>query len=898
MKPVIALLTGGLAGTGVLAANPSAYATAALAGLLGALTTSVVLKRSISWSRQRSVSREDLFVPNLSVATLDRVLPVLIERIRLAGLAPVFVVDELDKVVGLSQRITEMVRRLKKFVAENAFFCFLTDRLYFEEMRERTANAPYPIEYTYFTNQVFVAFKHQDLHQYLGSVLEPPTAESAKEGVGVEQLVADREAYEYSADYPVLPYILLHASQMHPIDLHRQLAAVRNSMGQVSLEPGAVRSRPRYRSELMIQVAIEIVLEEEDMQAELDRQPAFLRLAHDAMYYISRRWADAPERLVLEAEGIADFDAYLSGRMTTDTPPKESQQRSREVDKDQQSATYMQAPATHFHEAPPQVEPAQRKFLMDCVRELAALLASPVTLRERAKAKGPQVVLDALPSDPLLYRVEGKEHVYRWRCYQSGRPIEHEGAEEKRPKQVPLETDWKESADFINRFEETLAELTRGSIEPSTLSSQFGIIGTTPAWADVKRALARLRTAQTSSVAYPEQDADVVVLNDFGALLKRSGDNIALALVFGEVIGKWKREQQSVLRGLKVISDAFWLRDMSGDQVRSILLDFAEQISIRFKIADVKDPPALSSTQNLAVWAEWVTHVQSSVLLKIDQREDILRESQRESWRSWYTRLQSPAAQQGRPDLSDIICMAARAGPAQYLKFDFNSMTLGEWSEVLSAVILEKPEDPSYAPPWLFLAALQQLGFTHQVLTWVDASHESSGREIWFGNRKLSDEEIRDCSEWKAPLKSEGRRPSTLIVSKSARPVIAHWRPSQRYAAIVLGVDSVARLVEVWKPIRDTVLPFLALDFISFEMPVERTAEKRDRMFRSEYEMQVSNPLDRKDQEIIAFFQSEPKRKIPLIYLELPSIYMPHDYYAITAKSLEDLFSKAGSQPL
>ena len=215
----------------------------------------------------------------------------------------------------------------------------------------------------------------------------------------------------------------------------------------------------------MIQVAIEIVLEEEDMQAELDRQPAFLRLAHDAMYYISRRWADAPERLVLEAEGIADFDAYLSGRMTTDTPPKESQQRSREVDKDQQSATYMQAPATHFHEAPPQVQPAQRKFLMDCVRELAALLASPVTLRERAKAKGPQVVLDALPSDPLLYRVEGKEHVYRWRCYQSGRPIEHEGAE-KRPKQVPLETDWKESADFINRFEETLAELTRGSIEP------------------------------------------------------------------------------------------------------------------------------------------------------------------------------------------------------------------------------------------------------------------------------------------------------------------------------------------------------------------------------------------------------------------------------------------------
>ena len=168
LKPLIALLIGGVAGTGVFAANQAAPVTAVLTGLVAALAATVALKYSRSWSRQRSLTREDLFIPNLSVGTLDRVLPVLIDRVREAGLAPVFVVDELDKVVGLSDRITEMVRRLKKFVAEYAFFCFLTDRSYFEEMRERTSNSPYPIEYTYFTNQVFVVSKHLDLHQYLG----------------------------------------------------------------------------------------------------------------------------------------------------------------------------------------------------------------------------------------------------------------------------------------------------------------------------------------------------------------------------------------------------------------------------------------------------------------------------------------------------------------------------------------------------------------------------------------------------------------------------------------------------------------------------------------------------------------------------------------------------------
>ena len=137
LPPLITLLTGGAVASGVAAINPNQIGIAALAGILTALGSAMVSKYSTSRSQQRSASEEDLFIPNLSVATLDRVLPVLLERIRDAGLAPVFVIDELDKVKDLSNRIPQMVKRLKKLVAESAFFCFLTDRRYFEELRTR-----------------------------------------------------------------------------------------------------------------------------------------------------------------------------------------------------------------------------------------------------------------------------------------------------------------------------------------------------------------------------------------------------------------------------------------------------------------------------------------------------------------------------------------------------------------------------------------------------------------------------------------------------------------------------------------------------------------------------------------------------------------------------------------
>ena len=171
---LVALLAGGAVGTGAIAASMEP-ASAVLAGTLTALASMATGKISAARSLEGSSSTEDLFIPDLSVATMDRVLPVLLDRLRGAGLAPVFVVDELDKVDQLSERIPAMIRRLKKLVAENACFCFLADRSYFEQMSHSTLLVPYSIEHTYFTHQLFIAFRHTDVRAYLEKVLAETT---------------------------------------------------------------------------------------------------------------------------------------------------------------------------------------------------------------------------------------------------------------------------------------------------------------------------------------------------------------------------------------------------------------------------------------------------------------------------------------------------------------------------------------------------------------------------------------------------------------------------------------------------------------------------------------------------------------------------------------------------
>ncbi|HEY7767101.1 hypothetical protein [Longimicrobium sp.] len=166
LAPVASLIAGALVGVGVAAADGPGVA-ALVAGIMSSLGAAAVFKYSAARSSGRSVTRELSFMPDLSVRTLDRFVPLLVRRLVNAGLAPVFVVDELDKVENLPERMVELLRGLKKIFAETAFFCFVTDREYFEELRRITSDGAYPPASTYFSHQLFIVYAHDDLHRYL-----------------------------------------------------------------------------------------------------------------------------------------------------------------------------------------------------------------------------------------------------------------------------------------------------------------------------------------------------------------------------------------------------------------------------------------------------------------------------------------------------------------------------------------------------------------------------------------------------------------------------------------------------------------------------------------------------------------------------------------------------------
>jgi hypothetical protein len=320
LTPAVSLLTGGLVGGGLFAGTGGAAVASTLGGLIAALGASLVFTYSGGRSRQRSVSREYTFVPDRSVATLDRALPALIRRVESAGLVPVFVVDELDKVMCLPTRMRDIVRHLKKFVSEQAFFCFLTDRSYFEYLTQRTAAQAYPIEHTYFTNRLFVVFPPESLYTYVGARLklsEPP--EPAEGQPPPAPTPEEEEARRITAaDLAALPYVILQRAEMHPIDLVREFGDIRGPAGEMAIPPGALRSETRNRCDLMIQLAVRMLLGRPDLRTLMEREPEVTRLAYDSVYYPVRARRLGQFHLDLTEEGRTDFVRYLERRMVPD----------------------------------------------------------------------------------------------------------------------------------------------------------------------------------------------------------------------------------------------------------------------------------------------------------------------------------------------------------------------------------------------------------------------------------------------------------------------------------------------------------------------------------------------------------------------------------------------------
>lgn len=287
--PVLSLVAGGFSAFTVIESlGPS------LAGVVAVLTVVVTY---IFLMRTGDPSRERTQLPDATSASFDVFMPVLMQRLLQAGFAPIFVVDELDKVDDLSRKMSNLMRRLKYFVTDRAIFCFLADRQFFEDFRAQVRSSAYPPQDTYFAELFFVHFQPREIHSYLRRMLSE----------------SEKDNYKDGKDLHLVRYILVFRCESHLNDLWRQLSQETTEDGyQIRFGTDPVETVLGYRMAIFIQVAIEYCLESEQMQRRMRQDPNFTQWVLDALYYPVRCWRRGEERLDVSPEA---FKKYLESRV-------------------------------------------------------------------------------------------------------------------------------------------------------------------------------------------------------------------------------------------------------------------------------------------------------------------------------------------------------------------------------------------------------------------------------------------------------------------------------------------------------------------------------------------------------------------------------------------------------
>jgi hypothetical protein len=110
--------------------------TGIVALLVGALVWAAswaAMTYGVRRSRQET-RREAKLVVRWDIDRLERDLPVLLKRVKDAGFAPIFVLDELDKAKDAASALERFLKLAKHIVTDHAAFLFLTNRDYYEQL--------------------------------------------------------------------------------------------------------------------------------------------------------------------------------------------------------------------------------------------------------------------------------------------------------------------------------------------------------------------------------------------------------------------------------------------------------------------------------------------------------------------------------------------------------------------------------------------------------------------------------------------------------------------------------------------------------------------------------------------------------------------------------------------
>ncbi|MEM5400355.1 hypothetical protein [Paraburkholderia unamae] len=718
IKPLASVFSGVVVAAGASAGQHALWSSA-LFGLLTMFGASFAFSSSFSSTKLHERTVDRTFIPDLSVRTLDRVLPTLLRRLVKAGLAPVLVIDELDKIDLQAEDLEKIVSHLKKLMAENVFSCFLTDRGYLELMTMKERSTAYAKTYTNFSHSLFVTHEPADLDKYMNEMFIAEPDEASK------------------IDLDLLKWVLRHRSQMHALALNREIAAIRNDHNEVTATSRELRSSPVYAIDLTLQVAIEHRLNSSEVQRWLRQRPRMRLTLLDALYHISRRWQEAPEsELDLTDKGLPAFHADLEKRMNlTEVCGVNGRLSMAEI----------------FKKDDLNMLDTQVRALAKQLCLFAPGFSQPSDLPD--PTQGPpsprQWVISCLLTgdDSVLIRLDklddnGKNR-YSFRYYPSGErlppvriqeeevPVEEVTLEQQTLKRIEeLRAEAAEPAAFLDRLARTLCLIMFDAVGVQSsqsdwevfykLADELGVLSPNPPARDVQEAATRLAGAKLWSGSVTALESDLDMLKRFERMIRANLDLIELALCTAARLGALDGaplRSDAIMRGLRAMSSGLKLAQIGEERVRDVMRSFNQELEERLHL--VPHAPAAAATDADSAVERMSTIVDAWYVGRRSDAKTLAsawssladaawKNFGRDSSGALFTEANRPAR------LELIVCAANARGPGKFFTLNALAPPLEDWTNVAYRALAQPgllTAGDDRLPPELFPHALRMLGF-------------------------------------------------------------------------------------------------------------------------------------------------------------------------------------------
>ena len=721
----------------------------------------------------------------------------------------------------------------------------------------------YSRTYSYFSHRVFVAYLPPDLHRYLAGLFDVSEATPGEK-----------------QDAEVLRWVLLHRSQLNALALNRLVESWRAEGDVLRLPRDAeLRSDPVFRTDLTMQMAIEVELGGIEDSWWLQNRPRLLLRALDAAYYVSRqREAADTSRARRDPAGPEAAPPVLdlsdgSGRQAF----VDDLVRRMNLHDDQPASGA--TPATAADE--PRLPEDEVDWLLSIARGVARALSTPRdagTWRDlwnnrcsRAwkdaglKEAPDQAVFDALLGTPadggaeeLVLAAQGPEE--HWRFTWKATP------ERETTRQVLLGV--KRELTFITAVEKTLADVLSGADGKSgadtpglhavarggaespllALSERYGLLPTTPGWNRAARAIEGVKLALGGAGHASTLQADVRIVEDYAALLRQpaAARTVARALTLASALLATQPTPATpslateiplpapdrLAAALQVLHDGLALHKCPQAEAEARLQEAARQ----WKAAGGQElplPPALASTRDapLPAWpgADALRAAMQGFKAPtgtdwpaLAWRHRVAREVQR-----------GPSTIPPAAHVAELVCALRGDGPARVLPLAQGTAGLREWTRVLLEAVQgatargAAPAGREHSAPLLALA-LDRLGagaLTPLVLQALLAALENASSGLW----QAVATQAQALGLWTGP-RSQAR--VALVLGPAESALTRGW-PLPPRSGLVLAA-SVDDFDDLRKHVLDAGLPaFTEPLLLAWEPSAPGTPDRRRDITRS-----------------------------------------------------------------